>query len=141
MLKNRVQTSDGLHIQTLWIAFFYLHMRQIVDEGHLYISCPPLYSVEIGKQKEYFYSDATKNAFIEENKGKKMNITRFKGLGEMKAQELWDSTMDPDKRTLIKVTAEDVGSALDMIAICMGEDASRRREFIMSNDPENISLF
>lgn len=133
--------SDGLHIQTLWIAFFYLHMRPLIDEGHIYISCPPLYSVEIGKQKEYFYSDVDKNAFVEENKGKKMNITRFKGLGEMKAQELWDSTMDPNRRTLIKVTAEDTGSALDMIAICMGEDASRRKEFIMSNDPDNINLF
>ena len=116
-------------------------MRPLIDEGHIYISCPPLYSVEIGKQKEYFYSDVDKNAFVEENKGKKMNITRFKGLGEMKAQELWDSTMDPNRRTLIKVTAEDTGSALDMIAICMGEDASRRKEFIMSNNPDNINLF
>lgn len=132
---------DGFHIQTLWVTFFYLHMRQLIDEGHVYISCPPLYSVEIGKTKEYFYSDATKNAYVEANKGKKMNINRFKGLGEMKAQELWDSTMDPKRRTLIQVTAEDAGSALDMIAICMGKDTTRRREFIMQNDPESISLF
>ena len=133
--------SDGLHIQTLWITFFYLHMRQLIDEGHVYISCPPLYSVEVGKTKEYFYSDVDKNAYVEENKGKKINVNRFKGLGEMKAQELWDSTMDPARRTLIQVTAEDVGSALDMIAICMGEDTSRRREFIMQNDPETMDLF
>lgn len=132
---------DGFHIQTLWVTFFYLHMRQLIEDGHIYISCPPLYSVEIGKNKEYFYSDATKNAYIEENKGKKMIVNRFKGLGEMKAQELWDSTMDPEKRTLIQVTAEDMGSALDMTAICMGDDAGKRREFIMSNDPESISLF
>ena len=141
MLKNRVKTSDGLHIQTLWITFFYLHMRQLIDDGHVYISCPPLYSVEIGKTKEYFYSDVDKNAYVEEHKGKKMNVNRFKGLGEMKAQELWDSTMDPARRTLIQVTAEDAGSALDMIAICMGDDTSRRREFIMENDPEAIDLF
>lgn len=133
--------SDGLHIQTLWITFFYLHMRQLIDEGHVYISCPPLYSVEIGKTKEYFYSDTDKNAYVEENKGKKMNVNRFKGLGEMKAQELWDSTMDPNRRTLVQVTAEDAGSALDMIAICMGDDTSRRREFIMENDPEIMELF
>lgn len=118
-----------------------MHMRQIIDDGHLYLTCPPLYSVEIGKNKEYFYSDKDKNEYVEKNKDKKMNITRFKGLGEMKAQELWDSTMDPEKRTLIQITAEDVGSALEMIGICMGDDTSRRRDFIIGNDPDSIDLF
>ena len=126
--------DDGLHIQTLWITFFYRFLRPIVENGHLYISCPPLFKVVKDKKTyKYCYTIEEKDQALEEW-GSRCKVFRFKGLGEMEAADLKESTMNIDSRTLLQVTIEDLEYDESVISACMGEDASLRRELIFDDE-------
>jgi DNA gyrase subunit B len=126
---------DGAHIRTLLLTFFYRYMRELIDGGHVYIAQPPLYKVSKNKKEAYAYSDEELDAILEEFGGKdsSTNIQRYKGLGEMNAEQLWDTTMDPEKRILLKATVEDAMEADEIFTILMGDKVEPRREFIQKN--------
>lgn len=126
---------DGAHIRTLLLTFFYRYMRELVDGGHIYIAQPPLYKVAKGKKEEYAYSDKELETVLETFGGKdaSVNIQRYKGLGEMNAVQLWETTMDPERRVLLKATIEDAMIADEIFTILMGDKVEPRREFIQNN--------
>ena len=126
---------DGAHIRTLLLTFFYRYMRPLIDGGHVYIAQPPLYKVSKGKREEYAYSDEELDKILESFGGKdnSTNIQRYKGLGEMNASQLWDTTMDPEHRILLKATVEDAIAADEIFTILMGDKVAPRREFIQKN--------
>ena len=123
---------DGAHIRTLLLTFFFRNMPELIEGGYLYIAQPPLYRVSQGKNTNYFFSDAELKEF---QKGKKNrgNVQRFKGLGEMNADQLWDTTLQPDTRNLLQVTVEDASMADRIFSELMGEDVAHRRRFIQAN--------
>jgi DNA gyrase subunit B len=122
---------DGAHIKTLWLTFFFRNMRDLIEGGYLYIAQPPLYRAQQGKSVNYFYSDAQLNEFM---RGKKnVNVQRFKGLGEMNAEQLWDTTMNPANRSLLQVRVEDAAQADLIFTELMGEEVVHRRKFIQSH--------
>ncbi len=123
---------DGAHIRTLLLTFFYRYMRQIIEKGYVYIAQPPLYKIQVGKKVEYAYSDEELNLKLSEINGKPQ-IQRYKGLGEMNAEQLWETTMDPDKRTLLQVSLTDVEKADAVFTMLMGEEVEPRRKFIEEN--------
>ena len=126
---------DGAHIRTLLLTFFFRYMRGLLDGGHVYIAQPPLYQVKKNKKEYYAYSDAELEKLLSEIGGKdnSTNIQRYKGLGEMNANQLWDTTMDPEKRVLLKATVEDAIAADEIFTILMGDKVEPRREFIQKN--------
>ena len=126
---------DGAHIRTLLLTFFYRYMRPLIDGGHVYIAQPPLYKVSKGKREEYAYSDEELDKILEGFGGKdsSINIQRYKGLGEMNANQLWETTMDPEHRILLKATVEDAIAADEIFTILMGDKVEPRREFIQKN--------
>lgn len=125
---------DGAHIRTLLLTFFFRYMRPLIEEGNIYIAQPPLYKVKQGKIIEYAYSDPELNAVMDRlGREKKTDIQRYKGLGEMDPVQLWETTMDPDERTLIKVKIEDAIEADLIFSTLMGEKVEPRREFIEQN--------
>ena len=126
---------DGAHIRTLLLTFFYRYMRELIDGGHVYIAQPPLFRVKKGKNQEYAYTDAELNEILEAFGGKdsSTDIQRYKGLGELNAEQLWDTTMDPEKRILKKVTVGDAMLADEIFTILMGEKVEPRKEFIIQN--------
>ena len=126
---------DGAHIRTLLLTFFYRYMRPLIDGGHVYIAQPPLYKVSKGKREEYAYSDEELDKILEDFGGKdnSINIQRYKGLGEMNANQLWETTMDPEHRILLKATVEDAIAADEIFTILMGDKVEPRREFIQKN--------
>lgn len=126
---------DGAHIRTLLLTFFYRYMRPLIDGGHVYIAQPPLYKISKGKREEYAYSDEELDKILEDFGGKdnSINIQRYKGLGEMNANQLWDTTMDPEHRILLKATVEDAIAADEIFTILMGDKVEPRREFIQKN--------
>lgn len=124
---------DGAHIRILLLTFFFRFMRPIVEQGHVYCAQPPLYKVEKNKTVKYLYSDEELNAYLDEIGRKGADIQRYKGLGEMNAEQLWDTTMDPAKRTLVQVKMEDAVLADEMFTVLMGENADLRRQFIADN--------
>ena len=124
---------DGAHIRTLLLTFFYRYMGELVKRGHVHVAQPPLYSAVLGKEKTYLKDDAALQVFMDENPGRKPEISRFKGLGEMNYQELWDTTMDPSKRLMMQVSVEDTAIANDVFSVLMGDNVEARREFIQTN--------
>ena len=135
---------DGSHIRTLLLTFFYRKMKEVIDGGHLYIALPPLYRVSQGKKEAYVYDDNERDLTIErmqkDNKNTKVSIQRYKGLGEMNADQLWETTMDPDRRTLLKVTVESAEEAVKTFQNLMGSDVEARRSFIEKRAKEVVNL-
>ncbi len=124
---------DGAHIRTLLLTFFFRHMRHLIEAGYVYIAQPPLYQVKAGKSVDYAYSDRQLDGIKERLEGKRASIQRYKGLGEMNASQLWETTMDPADRVLLKVDLEDVGLADEVFHTLMGDDVEARRHFIQHN--------
>jgi len=133
---------DGAHIRTLLLTFFYRYMKDLIDHGHVYIAQPPLYQVTKGKFVEYTYSDKELETVLEKIGGKdnSVNIQRYKGLGEMNAEQLWDTTMDPEHRILLRATVEDAKAADEIFTILMGDKVEPRREFIERNSKKVVNL-
>lgn len=124
---------DGAHISTLLMTFFYRYMRPLIEEGHLYIAMPPLFLVRKGKQKRYVFNEAERDQAIVEYGEKGVIVQRYKGLGEMNADQLWETTMDPAYRKMIAVRMDDAIEADRMFTILMGDEVEPRREFIQTN--------
>ncbi len=121
---------DGAHIRTLLLTLFYRYMRPLVETGRIYIALPPLYKVNVGKMDHYLYSDEELREFLESLDGKRYMVQRYKGLGEMNPEQLWQTTMNPEKRRIVRVEIEDAEEADTLFEILLGNDTANRREFI-----------
>ena len=124
---------DGAHISTLLLTFFFRYMTPLVEEGHVYLAMPPLYKVKKGKAEHYVYSDKELDSLLAEIGRQGISIQRYKGLGEMNAEQLWDTTMNYNDRTLIQVTIEDAAAADEVFSVLMGDKVPPRRKFIEDN--------
>ncbi len=135
--------QDGGHIRTLLLTFFFRHLEQIIRDGNLYIAQPPLYRVQIGKEKHWVYDDAAKDALLQKSAaagGKEPELQRYKGLGEMNPDQLWETTMDPQARTILQVTLEDAVSADQTFDMLMGNAVPPRYRFIQTHAKEVVNL-
>ncbi len=135
---------DGSHIRTLLLTFFYRKMKEVIDGGYLYLALPPLYRVAQGKKESYAYDDNERDLLIErmkkDNKKTRVSVQRYKGLGEMNAEQLWETTMDPERRTLMQVTVESAVEAAETFQNLMGGDVEARRSFIEKNAKFVVNL-
>jgi DNA gyrase subunit B len=135
---------DGSHIRTLLLTFFFRYMQALIDGGYLYIAQPPLYRIEHKKTVKYVYNDNDKDKILKEigAGADKATIQRYKGLGEMNAEQLWDTTMDPAVRTLLQVTIEDAAMADHTFDMLMGSEVPPRRKFIQTHakDVQNLDI-
>ncbi len=123
---------DGSHIRTLLLTFFFRFMRPLVEQGHIYLAQPPLYRITKGKKHRYAFSDEQRDAIMAEL-GSNYDIQRYKGLGEMDSEQLWETTMDPERRTMLRVEVEDAATADEIFTVLMGDKVEPRREFIEEN--------
>lgn len=125
---------DGAHIRTLLLTFFFRYMKPLIEKGYVYIAQPPLYSVKRGQRIKYAYDENQLQELLDEF-GRSTNpiIQRYKGLGEMNAEQLWETTMNPDNRTLLKVTIEDMAASDETFEMLMGDKVEPRRNFINEN--------
>ena len=124
---------DGSHIRILLITFFFRFMRPLIEKGHVYIAQPPLYKITKNKQEYYAFSDEERDRKLEEIGAKGTEVSRYKGLGEMNADQLWTTTMNPESRTMLQVTMEDAYAADEIVSLLMGDQPELRREFIVEN--------
>ena len=125
---------DGSHIRILMLTFFYRFMKPLITEGHIYIAQPPLYQVRKGKQVWYYYTDEAMNAKLDElGRDSSVVVQRYKGLGEMNPEQLWETTMDPQNRTMLQVHLEDAVEADRIFSVLMGDKVEPRRQFIQEN--------
>ena len=124
---------DESHIRTLLLTFFYRHMRPMIEKGYVYIAQPPLYLIKKGSLEKYVYSDEELNLTLDEIGRDKITVQRYKGLGEMNPEQLWDTTMDPEKRIMLQVTMDDAMLADEVFTLLMGDKVEPRREFIEQN--------
>jgi DNA gyrase subunit B len=124
---------DGAHIRTLILTFFFRYMRDLIDLGYMYIAQPPLFRIKQGKKEQYAYSDEERDKIVKSLSNKNVSISRYKGLGEMNPDQLWKTTMDPEIRTLLKVTLDDAAEADHLFSILMGSETAPRAEFIQQN--------
>ena len=131
---------DGAHIATLLLTFFFRYMQPLIEQGHLFLAQPPLYLVKSGKDAQYVYSDAELQKLLESLGDRKVTLQRYKGLGEMNPEQLWETTMDPAKRTLLQVQIEDAAEADRIFTMLMGSEVAPRRRFIQSHAKEVKNL-
>ncbi|MGI8827053.1 MAG: DNA topoisomerase (ATP-hydrolyzing) subunit B [Chloroflexota bacterium] len=133
---------DGAHIRTLLLTFFFRHMREVIEDGCLYIAQPPLYSIKIGKEKQYAYNERDLDGLKKKSKSKDPDVQRYKGLGEMNAEQLWQTTMDPGNRVLLRVNIDDAVRANDIFDVLMGNNVAPRKKFIETHakDVKNLDI-
>ena len=134
---------DGAHIRTLLLTFFFRYMRPLIDNGFVYSAVPPLYKLKRGKQERVAYSDEERDLISAEMRGDsnaKIDIQRYKGLGEMNKEELWDTTMNPETRTLRRITLDDARRADEIFTVLMGEQVEPRKEWIEHNAKYAINI-
>ena len=131
---------DGAHIRTLILTFFFRYMPDLINGGHIYIAQPPLYRIKKGKAEYYAYNDKQLKEKMEEIGDKGVNVSRYKGLGEMNPEQLWSTTMNPETRTLLQVTVEDAIAADEIFSILMGDEVLPRKEFIQEHAKEVVNL-
>lgn len=128
---------DGSHITTLILTFFFRYMKELIEKGYVYVAAPPLYLIRQGNRKAYCWSDEQRDKILSEwkqnYKDKNVHIQRYKGLGEMNAEQLWETTMNPDTRFLNRVSIENAAEADRIFSMLMGEDVPPRRQFIEEN--------
>ncbi|MEM3335260.1 MAG: toprim domain-containing protein, partial [Thermoplasmata archaeon] len=130
---------DGAHIRTLLLTFFYRYMKDLILNGHVYIAQPPLYRIQKGTNVRYVYSDDEKDKVLKEI-GENSIVQRFKGLGEMNPQQLWETTMNPETRRLLKIDIETASEADRLFTLLMGDQVEPRREFILKHAKEVMNL-
>ncbi|MCF4114157.1 MULTISPECIES: DNA topoisomerase (ATP-hydrolyzing) subunit B [Dethiosulfovibrio] len=133
---------DGAHISTLLLTFFYRYMKELVEGGYIYLAQPPLYRVQIGRHSEYIFSDKDLRSFMNSHQdtGKKIGVQRYKGLGEMNPEQLWETTMDPENRVMKRIEVDDALAADEYFSILMGDKVEPRREFIQAHSHEVQNL-
>jgi DNA gyrase subunit B len=124
---------DGAHIRTLLLTFFFRYMPKLIEDGHLYIAQPPLYKIKQGKTEQYIYDDKELEALRKKSKNNHLELQRYKGLGEMNAEQLWETTMNPENRTILQITVDDAAEADRTFDMLMGSEVAPRKRFIQTH--------
>jgi len=140
IIINTDADIDGEHIRVILLGFFYKFFPELIESGYLYVARPPLYKIKCSKKEYYCYSDVERDSIIKRLGDNKAVIQRYKGLGEMNADELWETTMDPETRTMYKITVDDAKKAAQLLNILIGVDAAKRREYIYQHASEAEGL-